>query len=449
MSHKKFLYEKKTKSNTGFGAIATNTVKSIDNKRFKLGLAVSLAAVCLSKPLRSANATEINDSVAPNSFSGINSDSDRSRSKFSLLPRIFNRLGQSTKTQTSNLTQTKTKTAVNIASDKPDGIASLRDLRKSPVLVAATDSTSSKPSQPVYRIHQVKVGDTINQIAKKYGVSRDELVKLNRIRNSNVIFVDRQLKIPPASSTAIPKSDSVPLTQKTASSQNNGMSVSATTDPHLAKLKADIDLLRQQYGNEAKANKAESRLNSPDPFATDNKRKTEASEIRKRSAASKQSELATRSSLTSNLLPEDAIALTLPPLPPSEEYLPQVFEGYIWPAQGVLTSGYGYRWGRMHRGIDIAAPIGTPILAAAAGTVIDAGWQNGYGYLVKVEHLDGSVTVYAHNNRNLVTYGQKVQQGEQIAEMGNTGYSTGSHLHFEIITKDQKIIDPLALLSSR
>jgi murein DD-endopeptidase MepM/ murein hydrolase activator NlpD len=151
--------------------------------------------------------------------------------------------------------------------------------------------------------------------------------------------------------------------------------------------------------------------------------------------------------LQPDLLEENTVALTLPPLPDSDEYLPSAFDGYMWPAQGVLTSGYGWRWGRLHRGIDIAAPVGTPIVAAASGEVISAGWHSGYGNLIKLEHLDGSVTLYAHNYRNLVSHGQKVNQGEQIAEMGSTGRSTGSHLHFEIHSRNQEVLNPLALLN--
>ena len=103
----------------------------------------------------------------------------------------------------------------------------------------------------------------------------------------------------------------------------------------------------------------------------------------------------------------------------------------------------------MHQGIDIAAPFGTPIVAAASGEVISVGWLSGYGNLVKLKHLDGSITLYAHNNRNLVSHGQKVAQGEQIAEMGSTGHSTGPHLHFEIHSPNQEILNPLALLSKR
>ncbi|ACK66235.1 Peptidase M23 [Rippkaea orientalis PCC 8801] len=140
----------------------------------------------------------------------------------------------------------------------------------------------------------------------------------------------------------------------------------------------------------------------------------------------------------------------LPPLSGPDNYLPGAptqFTGYIWPTKGVLTSGYGRRWGRMHKGIDIAAPIGTPIIAAAPGEVITSGWNSGgYGKLVKVRHPDGSVTLYAHNSRLLVRRGQQVEQGQQIAEMGSTGYSTGPHLHFEVHPNGRGAVNPIAML---
>lgn len=122
---------------------------------------------------------------------------------------------------------------------------------------------------------------------------------------------------------------------------------------------------------------------------------------------------------------------------------------YIKPAQGILTSGYGWRWGRMHKGIDIAAANGTPIVASADGEVIFAGWNSGgYGFLVEVRHSDGSITRYAHNSKILVSVGQAVRQGEAIALMGSTGYSTGPHLHFEIILPGKGQVNPLAFLPS-
>ncbi|MGA1284210.1 MAG: peptidoglycan DD-metalloendopeptidase family protein [Prochlorothrix sp.] len=132
----------------------------------------------------------------------------------------------------------------------------------------------------------------------------------------------------------------------------------------------------------------------------------------------------------------------------ADPFLPDsVANGFIWPAQGMLTSGYGWRWGRMHKGIDIAAPVGTPIVAAAGGVVSYAGWNSGgYGNLVEIQHPDGSVTLYAHNSRIMVQEGQRVSQGQRIADMGSTGYSTGPHLHFEIHPSGQGAVNPMAYL---
>ncbi|WP_245950090.1 M23 family metallopeptidase [Saccharothrix carnea] len=119
------------------------------------------------------------------------------------------------------------------------------------------------------------------------------------------------------------------------------------------------------------------------------------------------------------------------------------------PAAGLFTSGWGGRWGEMHYGIDIAGPIGTPILSAADGVVIEAGPASGFGLWVKVEHADGSVTVYGHVDTYSVRKGQRVLAGEQIARMGNRGFSTGPHLHFEVWNPDGKKVNPLSWLNSK
>ncbi|MFQ5426373.1 MAG: murein hydrolase activator EnvC family protein [Gaiellales bacterium] len=111
---------------------------------------------------------------------------------------------------------------------------------------------------------------------------------------------------------------------------------------------------------------------------------------------------------------------------------PRPASGFIWPVNGVLTSGFGFRWGRLHAGIDIGVGFGTPIAAAAAGVVIQAGWLGGYGNLVVVDHGRGLSTAYAHQQRIIVTVGQSVSQGQQLGEVGSTGFSTGAHLHFEV-----------------
>ena len=118
---------------------------------------------------------------------------------------------------------------------------------------------------------------------------------------------------------------------------------------------------------------------------------------------------------------------------------------YIWPAKGVVTSKFGARWGRNHSGIDIGCPEGTPVYAAAAGTVVFVGEKGGYGLLIVVSHPDGSFTIYAHNSKNIAKEHAKVKQGEKIAEVGSTGNSTGPHLHFEIRLQS-KPVDPLQYL---
>jgi murein DD-endopeptidase MepM/ murein hydrolase activator NlpD len=123
---------------------------------------------------------------------------------------------------------------------------------------------------------------------------------------------------------------------------------------------------------------------------------------------------------------------------------------WIWPTTGVFTSGYGWRWGRMHRGIDMANNVGTPIVAARTGRVVFSGWHDGgYGYLVTLQHADGSRSLYAHNSRLMVSNGQEVRQGTVIALMGSTGRSTGPHLHFEIHPSGAGAVDPLTVLPPR
>ena len=119
--------------------------------------------------------------------------------------------------------------------------------------------------------------------------------------------------------------------------------------------------------------------------------------------------------------------------------------GLIWPVNGTVVSGFGWRWGRMHEGIDISASSGTPIWAAAAGTVIHAGWLGGYGNLVVVDHGDGLATAYAHASAILVGVGQLVSQGETVSLVGSTGNSSGPHLHFEVRVNGVAV-DPLLYL---
>jgi murein DD-endopeptidase MepM/ murein hydrolase activator NlpD len=122
---------------------------------------------------------------------------------------------------------------------------------------------------------------------------------------------------------------------------------------------------------------------------------------------------------------------------------------FVKPTTGMFTSGFGYRWGVLHGGIDIANSIGTPILAASDGVVIDAGPTAGFGMWVKLRHSDGTVTLYGHVNSTTCSIGQRVMAGDQIATMGNRGNSTGPHLHFEVLLNGTNRTDPVPWLAAR
>jgi murein DD-endopeptidase MepM/ murein hydrolase activator NlpD len=119
--------------------------------------------------------------------------------------------------------------------------------------------------------------------------------------------------------------------------------------------------------------------------------------------------------------------------------------GLIWPVSGPVVSGFGMRWGRMHEGIDIAAGYGTPIVAAASGTVIAAGWEGGYGNLIVIDHGNGLATAYAHQSSFAVGYGAHVSQGQTVGYVGCTGHCYGPHLHFEVRVNGAAV-DPLGYL---
>ncbi|MBO6015368.1 MAG: M23 family metallopeptidase, partial [Lachnospiraceae bacterium] len=120
---------------------------------------------------------------------------------------------------------------------------------------------------------------------------------------------------------------------------------------------------------------------------------------------------------------------------------------YLKPISGGrFTSGFKRRWGRMHKGVDWATPIGTAVMASSGGTVARAGWGSGYGYVIYINHADGRQTRYGHLSKILVKPGQSVKQGQKIALSGNTGRSTGPHVHFEILIGGSQV-DPLKYMN--
>lgn len=119
------------------------------------------------------------------------------------------------------------------------------------------------------------------------------------------------------------------------------------------------------------------------------------------------------------------------------------------PAEGTFTSGFGPRWGTFHNGIDIANAEGTPILAVLDGTVIDSGPASGYGNWIRIKHDNGAMSIYGHMSSLNVSPGERVTAGQHIAGMGNLGFSTGTHLHFEIHPDGNTPVDPIAWFAER
>lgn len=123
----------------------------------------------------------------------------------------------------------------------------------------------------------------------------------------------------------------------------------------------------------------------------------------------------------------------------------------VFPTSGTFTSGFGPRWGSFHNGIDVANPIGTPIYAVMDGEVISSGAAQGFGHWIRIQHEDGTISVYGHmpGDQLLVNVGDQVKAGDQISVIGNEGHSTGPHLHFEVHPGGGQAVDPVGWFEER
>lgn len=335
------------------------------------------------------------------------------------------------------------------------------------------------------RYYRVRPGDTLNTIARARGISPGELAKANGIRDPNRLEVNRALVVPGPAAEPVDRenpngtnsspAESPALSSRTApvdrlsengdgrDSESAGEMVTTT---YTDKLREEVAQLRRStssrppralpisVGSPVPENRdrdaplpAERPSRNPQWTGSDSGASRSTGELIIGSAPTNVEEYNDRLRIPVG----QTVEPSLPPLSDPDDHLPDLpFNGYIWPTRGVLTSGFGWRWGRPHRGIDIAGPVGTPVVAAASGEVISAGWNSGgYGNLVKLRHADGSITFYAHNSRLLVRRGETVEQGQAIAEMGSTGFSTGPHLHFEVHPEGKGAVNPIAFLPGR
>ncbi len=251
--------------------------------------------------------------------------------------------------------------------------------RAESALQVATPPVASPPKveekkeddKPSIFVHRVNPGETLWDIANAYGVSVDSIISANELRNPNMLSVGQELNILSVQGVLhkVATGESLwEISQRYQVPMEEITRVNNITDP--SRIMPNTKLII--------------------PGAT-------------------------------QLRPKDVLLVN-----------GQLQKAFDWPVSGRISSPFGSRWGRMHNGLDIAVNTGTPVRAAADGRVTFAGWNGGYGILVIIDHGNNVETRYAHNSRLNVKVGQSVTRGQIIAYSGNTGNSTGPHVHFEI-----------------
>jgi lipoprotein NlpD len=250
-------------------------------------------------------------------------------------------------------------------------------------------------------VHVVRRGETVYRIARAYGIDPADLMETNGIADPRTLAAGTELfvpgaarvvEVPPAPVAGDPAADVGAAARAPTSTATRTSTSTATAT--------------------ATATPTATPTSTSTPPAT-----------------------ATATPTSTSTPPATATSTRTPtstPTPPRAPPPAVRDTALAWPLKGVLYGRYGVRAGRRHDGIDIAAPEGTAVGAAAAGTVIYAGEQAGYGSIVIVRHDDGLVTLYAHASRLLVEEGARVRRGDPVARVGQTGRTTGPHLHFEV-----------------
>ncbi|MGM0547797.1 MAG: peptidoglycan DD-metalloendopeptidase family protein [Bacillota bacterium] len=216
------------------------------------------------------------------------------------------------------------------------------------------------------KVHQVKKGETLWDIAHQHDLNIDTLIGANNISNMNSIKPGQEFKILPV----------------------KGIIYRVSPGESLSSISRKFNLEKEKVMED-------NNIEDPAKLKIDQK-------------------------------------LILRGAKPEFSYQDRLDQKFMYPIDSRITSYYGKRWGRMHEGIDFAAPMGSPIRAVSSGRVVYSGWATGYGYVVIIEHQKGLRTLYAHNSKLLVKTGESVAKGEVISRSGNTGNSTGPHLHLEV-----------------
>jgi murein DD-endopeptidase MepM/ murein hydrolase activator NlpD len=267
--------------------------------------------------------------------------------------------------------------------------------------------------------HAIEAGDSLWSISRRYGVSVETLASANGLKLTSVLQPGQGLRIPVggAPAAAQPAPASRP-TSRTAARP-------AATGVHIVRSGDTLWDIARQYGARVEDLMALNDLGDSDWIKPGQRLVISGGVLPRHRQGTAQTR-------ASQPVMADAGSL-------------QIAGTFFWPARGVLTSRFGWRYRRHHEGIDLAAPRGTPIYAARDGKVDFAGWKGGYGRVVYLAHGGGLVTVYGHASSLSVQSGQQVKKGQMIARVGCTGRCTGSHLHFEVRVNG-RAVNPLTYL---
>ena len=246
---------------------------------------------------------------------------------------------------------------------------------ETPQVLVAQTGQSGKTERDEGFFHTVVSGDTLWNISRKYGVSVSTLMKVNNLKSADRLQIDQKIWVSSSEKRPSSGENSYQYQIYTIQSGDNLWSIAR-------RYRVSLELLMNVNG-----------LNQ-------------------------QSRLSIGQQVRIPTYISDGYG--------------EVSRGFIWPLKGRVSSLFGMRGRRMHSGIDICAPAGTIIRAALSGVVSFSGYMGNYGRVVIITHSDGQQTLYAHNSVNLVTRGQRVNQGDPIAKVGSTGNATGNHCHFEV-----------------
>ncbi|MGQ9838378.1 MAG: LysM peptidoglycan-binding domain-containing protein [Cyanobacteriota bacterium] len=325
------------------------------------------------------------------------------------------------------------------------------------------------PSQPGL-IHTVKAGDTLEDVANRYQVPQQQIIAATPLDRPEYLRIGQRLLIPGDVGELIQRQKERIAAQKAREEEERRRQKEEAL--RRAEEQAHQEAKQQRLAKEAQQQAEQERQAQAALLASGSLTHTVgAGDTIERIAA--RYGVTQRSIIQANNLRNphwlrigQRLVIPAPGTQPSQAPAPQAqaqpqaqpgsaaplqappqarvsSSGFVWPVSGQITSGFGYRRGRLHAGVDIPGPVGSPIIAVMEGSVIFAGnGGDGYGNRVDIRHPNGLVTRYAHGYQIYVSNGQYVQQGQTIMSRGSTGWSTGPHLHFEVRPGGGAPVDP-------